>query len=428
MEISGSNIQSKSLSQFNVTYRKSKIEIMQNKLCVAIHWDRFGPYHIARLIAAYEYLQTLNIQLVGIETVKLDKIYGWDQINIRTPFKRYVIIPDHIDGRINPISLFVKTWNLSSRIAPDIMVVDGYSTVDSLSLLFWAKRHRRPVVIMSESTFDDKQRGIVKEWIKRRIVALCSSALCGGTLHKEYMQFLGMSPERIALGYDAIDNTYFETQTNLVRNNPRQAQQLPGLDDSTPFFLASSRFIKRKNLDGLLNAYYEYRRLHSEKLGSEVPWRLIILGDGEERSTLEQIIRDKKEPGVVLAGFRQIGELPSYYGLASAFIHSAFTEPWGLVVNEAMASGVPVLVSSSTGCAPDLVIEGQTGFIFDAEHPIELAELMLRFSSGKVDLTAMGQAAQAHIAGWGTNRFAVGLGKCLQVIAALRDGLDDQLT
>lgn len=392
--------------------------IMENKLRVAIHWDRFGPYHVARLMATHEYLRSSTIQLLGIESVKQDEIYAWDLVQDKTPFERYVIIPAPTDKAINPLSLFIKTWKLCNRIIPDVMVIDGYSTLESLSLLAWAKRYRRPIVIMSESTFDDKQRSILKEWLKRWIVAQCASALCGGTLQKEYMQFLGMASERIALGYDAIDNNYFETKASLSREISHQTQHLPGLDDSSPFFLASSRFIKRKNLDGLLRAYYKYRRLCRDRPSSVAPWRLIILGDGEERPTLERIIRDEKQPGAILAGFRQISELPSYYGLASAFIHPAFTEPWGLVVNEAMASGLPVLASKTLGCVKDLVIEGKTGLTFAPENVTELSNLMYGISNGQYDLIRMSKAAKRHIADWGLNRFAQGLSQAIWVSIA----------
>ena len=86
-----------------------------------------------------------------------------------------------------------------------------------------------------------------------------------------------------------------------------------------------------------------------------------------------------------------------------------------MVVNEAMAAGLPVLVSNRCGCAPDLVIEGKTGFTFEPENIEELASLLVSMSNGQVNRQVMGQAAQAHIAEWGPERFAEGLYGAIRV-------------
>ena len=112
----------------------------------------------------------------------------------------------------------------------------------------------------------------------------------------------------------------------------------------------------------------------------------------------------------MLAGFRQYDELPAWYGLASAFVHASTTEQWGLVVNEAMASGLPVLVSNRCGCAPDLVEDGVNGFTFDPYDVEALAGLMQRVAAMTDERrAAMGRAGQRIIAEWGPERFAEGL-------------------
>ena len=113
---------------------------------------------------------------------------------------------------------------------------------------------------------------------------------------------------------------------------------------------------------------------------------------------------------VYFPGFRQIGELPRFYAHAGAFVHASTKEQWGLVVNEAMVCGLPVVVSERCGCAPDLVVAGETGFAFD---PLDAAAL--RGLLGKVagmtgeQRAAMGAAGRRLIAEWGPERFARGL-------------------
>jgi glycosyltransferase involved in cell wall biosynthesis len=180
-----------------------------------------------------------------------------------------------------------------------------------------------------------------------------------------------------------------------------------------------ARFVKRKNLDGLLRAYAEYRQSVLSGHTESPPWRMVILGDGDERTALQDLVRDQNIEGVTFPGFHQIEDLPIYYGLAGAFVHPASQEQWGLVVNEAMAAGLPVLVSEKCGCAPDLVCQGQNGFTFAPEDMSTLAGLMELMSSERVDLERMGRAAHNHVQSWGLDRFAHGLSGALGV--ALRN-------
>lgn len=137
---------------------------------------------------------------------------------------------------------------------------------------------------------------------------------------------------------------------------------------------------------------------------------MVLLGDGELREALEfQISNLGLSDAIKLPGFVEYEDLPAYYGLASAFIHASTVEQWGLVVNEAMAAGLPVLVSERSGCVTDLVRHGENGFTFDPYRTEQLAELMLRLTSDDVDLESMRRASVRIIAKWGPDRFARGL-------------------
>src|SRR5205814_5231721 len=118
------------------------------------------------------------------------------------------------------------------------------------------------------------------------------------------------------------------------------------------------------------------RSQKSEVRNNKAPWNLVVLGDGPLKADLCRLISDLRlNEHVHLPGFKPYNELPVYYALAKAFVHASTTEQWGLVVNEAIASGLPVIVSSRCGCVPELV-QGN-GFTFD---PIKQHELALRLS------------------------------------------------
>jgi glycosyltransferase involved in cell wall biosynthesis len=382
-------------------------------LTVAIHWPRFGPYHLARLNAAFHKFQTRGLRVVGLETASQDQTYEWREVKEATDFERCIVFPGRVYESISWLEMWQGVNRLLTKINPTVIAVNGYSTSDAWAAIAWARMRDCPVVLMSETKRDDAPRSIVKEAAKRIIVRQFRAALCGGTPHRAYLKELGMRAECIFLGYDAVDNQYFSCGAEHARQNPSSFYHLPGLEPDAHFFLASARFIRRKNMVGLLEAYCQYRQMAKER-ELKAPWRLVVLGDGEERDDLEKLIQIKHVEGVTLAGFRQIHELPAYYGLARVFIHPAVQEQWGLVVNEAMASGLPVLVSERCGCVQNLVQEGKNGFAFDPENTTLLAELMHRCSSGQVDLSMFGYASKKIISSWGPERFAQGLFMTIQ--------------
>jgi glycosyltransferase involved in cell wall biosynthesis len=100
--------------------------------------------------------------------------------------------------------------------------------------------------------------------------------------------------------------------------------------------------------------------------------------------------------------------------LAGAFVHASTTEQWGLVVNEAMASGLPVLVSNRCGCAPDLVEEGRNGFLFDPYDVSGLADAMYSMAAERTDRVEMGLASQEIIAQWSPQNFAENLARAAE--------------
>ncbi|MCC6493818.1 MAG: glycosyltransferase family 4 protein [Pirellulales bacterium] len=215
---------------------------------------------------------------------------------------------------------------------------------------------------------------------------------------------LGMPRGQIATGYDVVDNYHFATGS--IEANSRSAELRLQYMLPSKYFLGSNRFIPKKNLSTLLTAFSAYRR----RVGAAA-WDLVIIGDGELRPELERQRDDLGiQTSVHLPGFKQYDELPIFYGLAKAFIHASTVEQWGLVVNEAMASGLPVLVSKRCGCVPDLVSEGVNGWTFDPYSADAIADAMVRMTELDEDRRrTMGKASQRIIADWGPERFAAGL-------------------
>jgi glycosyltransferase involved in cell wall biosynthesis len=223
---------------------------------------------------------------------------------------------------------------------------------------------------------------------------------------------LGLPQDRVFTGYDVVDNEHYAQGADVARameTDLRRSLELP-----RPFFLTVCRFIEKKNLLCLLEAYRLYRQMNAQNR-----WDLVLCGSGPLAAKLKETTTDL--PGVHFPGFKQVDELPAYFGLSMAFIlPSLHFEQWGLVVNEAMAAGLPVLVSRACGCAADLVQDGVNGFTFAPHNMEELAGLMMKMSSGAVDLKAMGKASRRIISDWTPEVFAQNLFKAVKAAQAAR--------
>jgi glycosyltransferase involved in cell wall biosynthesis len=385
---------------------------------VAVIFWRLGPYHHARLNAAGQ-----RMRVAGVESCGMEGTNAWEKIEGADSFRKVTLTERHVDNRHWRRELQRKMFQALDDLKPQAVAIPGWSLVDALVALLWCLLTQTPAIVMSDSTALDAPRVSWRERIKKRVVSLCSSALVAGTRHREYVMQLGMPADRIFLGYDVVDNGYFAARAEAIRKQKAENRDRFGLPEN--YFLVSGRFIEVKNFPCLIEAYARYRtKCHDQRpqATDKRPWELVLLGDGP----LSEELRAKREKlgvrdWVRMPGFKQYPELPNYYGLASAFVLPSISETWGLVVNEAMASGLPVLVSDRCGCAPDLVRDGTNGFTFDPYSVEEIASAMLRvWKMEDGELKRMGAESSRIIAAWGPERFVSGLE--LAVVKALESG------
>jgi glycosyltransferase involved in cell wall biosynthesis len=392
---------------------------------IAILFDNFGPYHLARLSAASRVCKLLAIEF-GTSSAdyewKASESNGLQRVALNERGSSHELTRDEFQKRL---------FKVLDEFRPEVVVVPGWGYRGALLALKWGLANKVPVICMSESTQWDEVRNPIKEWIKRRIIGLFSSALVGGTPHRAYMQELGMPADRIFLGYDAVDNRFFSEEAKKIGASSSELG-----DKGKPYFLASARFIDKKNLPRLLKAYAGYRQKverQRSRVEGQTPelWDLILLGDGQLRSELETLRSELGlENCVQMPGFKQYEELPTYYAHAGAFIHASTTEQWGLVINEAMASCLPVLVSNRCGCAADLVREGENGWTFDPTNEEQMADLMVKIAGDEMRLKEMGLHSLEIIADWGPDRFASGVKAAVEAALAAprkKAGLLDRL-
>ena len=362
---------------------------------IGILFTNLGPYHLSRIEACVKYFQKCKMNIIAIELAQLQKEYPWEAKREDYNFPIFSIVQNTVLEKINFFHLLFKVNYGLTKINPDVVVISGYSEPGMLFALLWSIFHNRPTILLSPSKEDDKSRKWWKEKLKVFIVQKYTSALVGGKAHKEYLIKLGIPEKAIFLGYNVVGNNIF---------HPDNIRHLPN-PLAKPYFFAINRFVTKKNLTLLIDAYAEYH-----KIKGDLSWNLVLSGDGKLRFQIEKQIDALNLTNFIhLPGFLQQEELLPYFAHANCFVHASIQEQWGLVVNEAMAAGLPVIVSDRCGCFEDLVIKGVNGFGFDPENQQELTQLMLKMSSEEIDLAAMGEASLQHIQKYSPDYFAQGL-------------------
>ena len=406
---------------------------------VLIVWGNWGPYHYARFRAFHELGKTHGLRVRGVELFPTSGTYEW-----RTDLAHPAV--DRLD--LGPVETEFNLWRLLTRLVPylwnyrpRVIFVPSYWHW-SLFLNYTGRLFGARIVMMNESHAGTERARGWKRKVKKAIVRHFDAGFVGGSPHVRHFANLGLDESRIHVGYDAVDNDYFTRESRAARRNSEAHREKLQLPDH--YFLNLGRMVKKKNLQLLIHAYALFANRNPD-----LPYDLVLVGSGEEEMSLQTLSRElgllvidhtipekgnrplekkkvfvaagsvsqstpsvpvaqaERMPAVHFYGFRQIQENPIFYGLASAFILPSLYEEWGLVINEAMASELPVLASRTLGCAENLVEAGVNGFTFDPSTAGELANLMEKVTD-PVLAEKMGKESLKRIQYWGCNRFATG--------------------
>lgn len=342
-----------------------------------IFFINIGFYHAARIRAAYNELHRRGGKLTAVQLTNNPLAHPWGNVDCEITFPLLTLVPQTgVDTGTTMLPDITKN-TLEDRLAhvkPDVAFLPGWAFPLSIAAIRWCKAKHIPTVVMSDSKYDDKQRKWWREKIKSMfIVRKFDAALVGGKAQADYIASLGLPRDRIFTGYDVVDNDHFHYHADLARSNSdtvRAKQKIP----KRPYFLSVTRLVPRKNIKRLIDAYARYRK---ETL--TVPWDLVICGDGEQKKLLEKLVHDLGLNSTVhFPGFISYQDIGYWYGLAGAFIHPALNEQWGLVVNEACATGLPILCSETVGARYDLVQKDKNGFLFDPESRESIKRCLLR--------------------------------------------------
>jgi len=284
-------------------------------------------------------------------------------------------------GAINP-----GVWRELGAFRPDAVIVYGYSSATTLLAILWAVSHEVPLLVRGDSNLLDEEAKprlllAVKHLFLRWLTRHACGFLSVGTSNSRYWLHYGAKPEQVFQAGYAVDNDYFRREADRYRSTRLQIRSENGWRQ-TYLLLYVGRLSWEKGADVLIEAM---RRIS--------PMRPDI-------GLLVVKVQARHLPQVFLLGFKDWAQLPSYYAAADLLVVPSRSDQWCLVVNEAMASGLPVLATRKLGAAQDLILEGRTGFVVPENDAEALASAIDRACRSTDRLHTMGEEAQKLIEPW----------------------------
>jgi glycosyltransferase involved in cell wall biosynthesis len=354
---------------------------------VLLIWDRMGDYHRARWSAVQSFLS--DREVFAADFGGSDKLYGWKTTSEKN---NYFLLsnasPDTFDiSRIRKFSRILKENNIG------VVCIPGYGRPEYVILLALCTIMGRHVILFAESWYGASS--IVERMKAGILKSTCDGYLVSGERARmHFADRLGINERKILTGYSVVDNQHFASSSSS--SSKETGKEL----------LCVARFAEEKNLSLLIDAFVK-------SVMPEQGWRLTLVGGGPQEEELR--FKAHSHP-VTLLAWQPYNALPALYQHADVFVLPSIFEPWGLVVNEAMAAGLPVLLSHEVGCLPDLLQEGVNGWSFPSKNEGSLLTVLNQIAGlGAGKLKDMGEASRKIISNFSPERFAMQIGKLIEI-------------
>ena len=343
---------------------------------ILLLWERMGDYHRARWRALSNIVGHENCY--GADLGRGDGLYHWaNTVNS----SNYICLshnPVNATGIVEPFKTFRK-FVKNNKITH--VCIPGYGRAIYLILLLYCRLKGIRVLMFAESWYGG---GYMTDKLKGMFINLTADVVfvSGKRAATHFNKRLGINERKIIEGYSVVDNSHFAAS--------EVSKKVPST------LLCVARFAEEKNLELLIDAF--------QQSDLSKTWRLKIVGGGELKDKLQKCITSSN---VELSGWLSYAELPDLYNASSLFILPSKFEPWGLVVNEAMAASIPIILSDAVGALPDLLVDGENGWCFVHDNRCELIGIFNHIASlDSQSLRAMGQRSKGIIEGYSCDTWA----------------------
>lgn len=329
------------------TVLKGELEVwFQAKTDINRHWKDFPPIKFS-----YSFLEDRPIRIIGTDVATF-----------------------HVN--LGVIDLLNRKQNQYKEV-----IICGWDSFTYWYTVFYCKLKHIPLTLWAGSTeYEKSWRRTVFMPIILLIVHSADAYFAYGTRAKKFLMQLGAQVSKIKIFINSVDIQYFVVQAKKYKNKKVALKKNFGIKNNDFVFLYNGQLIERK---GILDLIEAFKKLHAV-YGNTC---LLIVGSGPLSESITP------DGAIHVVGHVEYSELPKYYAIADALILPSHEEVWGLVVNESLASGVPVIVSHVVGAAADLVRQGKNGYIFEAGNVGQLLLSMKRMLTHAKTLCKMAQSS-----------------------------------
>jgi len=243
---------------------------------------------------------------------------------------------------------------------PESIIVSGFSSA-TVKVFLYSFFKRVPYIIWNGSIAKKGRKDSFIRTLQRRFLAYFASAFVAyGTKAKSYLMSMGASEEKVFIATNTVDTRFFEKET--------EKQRAMLVDDGIHHFIYLGYLVPRKNVGQLIEIAKILKMQRND-------FCIDIIGDGESKKALESMVKEYQlSDQIKFHGFKQKEELPPYFAKAKALLFQTDFDIWGLVLNEAMAAGVPCLSSVNAGASEDLIVDGENGYIVDYQNKSDIIE------------------------------------------------------
>jgi glycosyltransferase involved in cell wall biosynthesis len=366
-----------------------------------------GHYHYPRLAALAKFCPTEGFTFENIELSGSEMAYPWFQTKTQDQFANYCLFPGDQLESIPETKLWSAIKDQLEKSNPNVLFILGYSLGVMRKSRYWCETKKIATVLMSDSNHFDKKRYKLFEYLKYMFVHKFDAAFVAGTSSSIYMQHLGIPQDRIAYGCDVVDVQAISAQALAHQESIDPIQKKYNLPPK--YFLFVGRLIPEKNVPGLLCAFEKFMNGDT----ALDAWHLVICGSGSEEERVKSLIQKlppAQQARIHLLGFVDPTGVIELLSGASCLILPSISEPWGLVVNEAMACGLPVIVSQKAGASFDLVRNAENGWTIDPFDTEQISKVLSAAASldepARQKLGCRGREIIGH---WDLDRYSRGV-------------------
>jgi len=264
---------------------------------------------------------------------------------------------------LNTFFINLKIINVLRRENPDKIICFGWDHFAAYAANQWARKNAKEFILWSGSTkYEKSWRRVVTKPLVRWLVKNSSGFIAYGTRAREYLIFLGADPEKIGIFYNPVDIDYFKDKSKEfdIRDRNKLKSKI-GINTSKTIVF-SGRLIEMKGVFDMLYGFKSYQQ-------DDPDVSLLVMGKGPDKGKMVSIIHSERIKNVFFVDFIQYDDLYKYYSISNLLLFPSHQDIWGLVVNEAMACGLPVITTNETGASVDLVQEGKNGYIIKSNCP-----------------------------------------------------------